>query len=176
MERIETVKPGTAEPAVENIFQEIKQSFGMVPNLFRAYANHPPLLEANWNKVKRVMTEGALARKAKESIALLVSKDNGCKYCVAAHRGALRSIGVSTAEVEAIETDLERADFTRKERALIELARKANLAPHRLADEEFAVLRHLDISDAEIVEALGVMELFCGFNKFLDALKVDIDF
>jgi hypothetical protein len=27
----------------------------MVPNLFRVCAHHPPLLEANRNKVKRVM-------------------------------------------------------------------------------------------------------------------------
>ncbi len=28
----------------------------------------------------------------------------------------------------------------------------------------------------EIVEALGVMELFTSFNKFLDSLKVEVDF
>ncbi|PJB30954.1 MAG: peroxidase, partial [Deltaproteobacteria bacterium CG_4_9_14_3_um_filter_65_9] len=30
--------------------------------------------------------------------------------------------------------------------------------------------------DAEIVEALGVMELFTAFNKFLDSLEVALDF
>jgi hypothetical protein len=28
----------------------------------------------------------------------------------------------------------------------------------------------------EIVEALGVMELFTAFNKFLDSLNVEVDF
>jgi hypothetical protein len=27
----------------------------MVPNLFKTYAHHPPLLRANWSKVKAVM-------------------------------------------------------------------------------------------------------------------------
>jgi len=45
-----------------------------------------------------------------------------------------------------------------------------------LDEEEFQALKGLGATDAEIVEALGVMELFAGFNKFLDSLHVDIDF
>ena len=175
MSRINTLDPQEVRASTAEIFAEIKNAFGMVPNLFRAYANHPPLLEANWFKVKKVMMEGVLSRKTKESIAVLVSKDNSCDYCVAAHSAALRSIGVSDEEVKVIETDLQEADFTRKERALIEFARKANMAPRRVEEAEIKVLRGLGADDAEIVEALGVMELFAGFNKFLDALQIDMD-
>ncbi|WP_305042196.1 carboxymuconolactone decarboxylase family protein [Geoalkalibacter sp.] len=176
MSRIHSLDPQAAQAGTAEIFAEIKQAFGMVPNLFRAYANHPPLLEANWFKVKKVIMEGVLTRKTKESIAVLVSKDNGCDYCVAAHEAALRSIGVSSEEIRAIETDLQQAEFSRKERALIAFARKANIAPLRIEDNEVKALRDLGADDAEIVEALGVMELFAGFNKFLDALRVEIDF
>ena len=57
------------------IFSEIEASFGKVPNLFRTYAHHPPLLRANWEKVKAVMGEGSLSQKAKQAIAVLVSRD-----------------------------------------------------------------------------------------------------
>lgn len=43
-------------------------------------------------------------------------------------------------------------------------------------DEEFAAVRRSGATDAEIIEALGVMELFTSFNKFLDSLQVEIDF
>ena len=174
MKRIDTVTLGTASPEVEEIFQDIKKAFGMIPNLFKTYAHHPPLLEANWHKVKRVMMEGELSRKTKEAIALLVSKDNGCKYCVAAHSGALKAIGVSDEEISLIETNLDQADFTEKERALIRFARKANLAANDVSDEEFLAVRDQGASDAEIIEALGVMEVFTAFNKFLDALEVEL--
>ena len=75
-----------ADPHVEPIFKEIEGAFGKVPNLFRTYAQFPPLLEANWNKVKAVMMGGSLSRQLKEAIAVLVSRDNGCDYCVAAHK------------------------------------------------------------------------------------------
>jgi uncharacterized peroxidase-related enzyme len=174
MARILPAKPQT--PNVDAIFQEIEGAFGRVPNLFSTYAHHPPLLQANWNKVKAVMMEGSLRRKAKETIAVLVSRDNSCSYCVAAHTGALRAIGVTEEELAAIEEDLDKADFSAKEKALINFARKANREPLRIPDEDFAELRRTGATDAEIVGALGVMELFTSFNKFLDSLEVDIDF
>jgi len=174
MAHIALIDPATASPEVSEIYNEIKSAFGMIPNLFKTYAHHPPLLEANWHKVKRVMMEGVLSRKTKESIALLVSKDNGCKYCVAAHSGALKSIGTSDEEIVKIETDLDSAEFTAKERNLINFARKANRAALEVSAAEFVTLQQTGATDAEIIEALGVMEIFTAFNKFLDVLDVEL--
>lgn len=174
MARIALVEPGSADPQVAIIFADIQKAFGRIPNLFKTYARHPPLLEANWYKVKRVMMEGVLSRKTKESIALLVSQDNGCKYCVAAHSGALNMIGISDEEIKRITVNLEDADFSPLERALISFARKANAAPHKVSAEEFNGLKAVGANDAQIVEALGVMEIFTAFNKFLDALDVEL--
>jgi uncharacterized peroxidase-related enzyme len=176
MPRIAPLDPQHASGETTDIFREIKTAFGMVPNLFRTSAHYPPLLRANWNKVKAVMVEGRLRRKVKETIALLVSKDNGCDYCVASHSAALRSIGTSTEEIARIMEDLAESDFSAKERGLIGFVRRANLAPSGITEEEFQALKGFGATDAEIVEALGVMELFVGFNKFLDSLHVDIDF
>ncbi len=122
------------------------------------------------------MMQGDLSRKLKETIAVLVSKDNSCSYCVAAHSGALKSIGVTDEEIKHIKEDLDAANFNEKERALIAFARKANQEPLRITDEEFADLHRAGATDAEIIEALGVMEIFTAFNKFLDSLQVEIDF
>lgn len=176
MSRIEAIVPDTAQEEVADIFREIEGAFGMVPNLFRTYAHHPPLLKANWHKVKAVMMEGALSPKVKQTIAVLVSQDNGCAYCVAAHTAALSAIGLTQEEIAALTEDLEQSDFSGKEKALISFTRKANLTPLRIDETEFAALRRTGASDAEIAEALGVMELFTAFNKFLDSLQVDIDF
>ncbi|MDT8444408.1 MAG: peroxidase-related enzyme [Desulfuromonadales bacterium] len=173
MSRILPVEPQTQN--VTAIFQEIEGAFGRVPNLFRTQAHHPPLLQANWNKVKAVMMEGTLSRKVKETLAVLVSRDNSCTYCVASHTKALHSLGMTDEEVADIVEDLDRSDFSAKEKALVRFARQANSNPTRIPEADFASLRSTGVSDAEIVEALGVMELFTAFNKFLDALEVDLD-
>jgi len=176
MSRIKLPNEREVSKEAEAILKEIEKAFGMVPNLFKTYAHHPPLLKANWNKVKAVMMEGALSRKVKETIAVLVSKDNSCNYCVSAHTAALKSIGVSDEEINNIEENIENTDFNVKEKALISFARKANLEPLKITEAEFQTLRQTAVSDAEIIEALGVMEVFTAFNKFLDSLEVDIDF
>jgi uncharacterized peroxidase-related enzyme len=176
MSRIEPLDPRQASGETADIFREIATVFGNVPNLFRTAAHHPPLLRANWNMVKAMMMEGGLSRKVKETIAVLVSKDNGCDYCVGAHSAALSSIGLSRTAISGIMENLGGSEFTAKEMALIGIARKANLTPLRVGGEQFQALRTLGVTDAEIVEALGVMELFVGFNKFLDSLQVEFDF
>jgi len=161
---------------VQEIFMEIEGAFGKIPNLFKTYAHFPPLLKANWNKVRAIMMQGNLRRKTKEAIALLVSKDNSCAYCVAAHTAALKSIGITEKEINIIENEIEKSMFTEKERELITFARKANKDPNGITDKEFGKLKKAGASDSEIVEVLGVMEIFTAFNKFLDSLNVEIDF
>ena len=176
MPRIKPVDYSDATVEVQQVFDEIKGAFGMIPNLFKTAAHFPPLLKANWEKVKAVMMQGTLTRKTKEAIAVLVSKDNSCKYCVAAHTTVLKSLGVTEEEVKRIEEDIERADFTEKELALISFARKANNNPNKISDNERDALKEKGATDAEVIEALGVMEVYTAFNKFLDSLDVEIDF
>lgn len=176
MARIPVIKNEEISKDVQEIFSEIEKVFGKVPNLFKTYAQFPPLLKANWGKVKAMMLQGNLSRKTKETIAVFVSKDNSCAYCVAAHTAALRSIGMPEDEIKMMESDNDKLACTQKEQKLIAFARKANKDPNKICDEEFEDLKKAGATDSEIVEALGVMELFTSFNKFLDSLNVEIDF
>jgi alkylhydroperoxidase family enzyme len=65
-------------------------------------------------------------------------------------------------------------DFSAKEKALISFAPQANLNPGKIPDDDFTPLRESGATDTEIVEALGVMELFTAFNKFLDSMEVPV--
>ena len=80
MARIRALDKNDVSDEVKIIFTEIESAFGMVPNLFKTSAHFPPLLKANWDKVKAIMMGGNLSRKVKETIAVLVSKDNSCQY------------------------------------------------------------------------------------------------
>lgn len=173
MARIELISGDQASPEAKQILDEIEQAMGRVPNLFKTYAHHPPLLRANWQKLKATMMEGSLSRKLKETIALLVSQDNGCEYCIKAHTMGLKSLKVGDSELAAIrEGRLEAAGFDKKERALVALMRKANATPHDVSDEDFREARGAGASDADLVEAYGVMETFAAFNRFLDSVEV----
>lgn len=158
------------------ILHEIGRTFGLVPNLFQAYAKYPPLLDANWNKVKAVLLNGSLSRQAKESIALLVSSDNGCIYCVAAHSAALRSLGKSEAEIAAMLRNGVLLDLSDAETMLVNFARKVNQHWHDVDTADFEALSHYGITEAEVIEVLGVVELFAGFNRFARVMRIPVDF
>ncbi len=101
MATVKLVEESQASPEVRLVYQDIKKTFGLpfVPNLFRAMAHNPAYLEATWNRVKVVMGQGKLDRKTKEMIAVAVSAANNCEYCVNAHTAALKSLGVTDAEL-----------------------------------------------------------------------------
>jgi len=177
MGRIKPIEDKDVTDEVKPIFAEIEATFGMVPNLFRTAAHFPPLLKANWEKVKAVMTGGSLSRKLKETIAVLVSRDNSCQYCSGAHTMFLKTMGVTDKEIEYINNaNLSGAGFNTKEVALILFAQKANKNPGKIPDQDFQDLINAGATESEIVEALGTMEIFTAFNKFLDSLEVTYDF
>ncbi len=177
MARIKALENRDVSQETKLIFSEIEANFGITPNIFRTMAHFPPLLKANWEKVKAVMMQGNLSRKVKETIAVLISKDNSCQYCVGAHTMWLKAIGVTEKEIENINNiKLEEAGFDKKEIALILFAQKVNTQSNQITKTEFDELIKLGASEHDIVETLGVMELFTAFNKFINALEVDLDF
>ena len=157
--------------AVNEILGEVQEAFGMLPKLWTLYANHPALLKANWEKQKLIMNEGLLSAKLKQAIALSVSVANSCQYCVDAHKMMLESMGVNSEDVE--KNEYEKAGFSKKESLLLEFSNEVNSNAYKIEDKLFKVLRENSCSDAEILEALGVVELYVGYNLFLNTLDVE---
>jgi AhpD family alkylhydroperoxidase len=126
MAMIKLISEEEATGKTKEIYDEIKKGFGIpfVPNLFKAMAHNPDLLEANWNRVVNIMAKGKLDRKTKEMIAVAVSATNNCEYCINAHTAALKGMGVS---------------------------------------------------DGELLELMAVVDLFNGFTKFADGLRIESD-
>ncbi|WP_237065933.1 carboxymuconolactone decarboxylase family protein [Microbulbifer guangxiensis] len=174
MSRISLVESPTDDMS-EAVFAEIEQELGDVPNFFRAYANHPGLLRANWEKYKALMVHGCLSPRLKQAIALMVAADNHCDYSIARHSTLLQEMGVDPKEVLLIRTNPDHAHFGPKEHAILELARHANLDPYNHAERLVAAAREQGVKDDEMLEAIGVMEMITGFNKFIEVMAVPQD-
>jgi len=90
-----------SDPRVKTVFDDIRatRQTDFINNLWRRLAFDPPLLEATWAEVKRVMaTPSALDPLTKELIYIAVSVANGCGYCVHSHTAAARAKGMSAAQ------------------------------------------------------------------------------
>ena len=83
MVTIPLVSEADATGKVKEIYADITATLGIdfVPNMYKAMAAKPDYLEANWNKIRAVMsTPGVLDPLTKEIIAVAVSAVAGCKY------------------------------------------------------------------------------------------------
>lgn len=82
MARIRLIEPGEARGRVREIFDEIEivRGPGRVPNLMRAYANHLPSLESNWDRMRYLLKRGLLPGRTKEAIGLTMGALHKCGY------------------------------------------------------------------------------------------------
>ena len=101
----EEAATGTAK----EVYGEIKEAFGMIPNFFAAQgAVDEKWLELNWNREKQIMlSDGALDRKTKEIIAYVVSQMNSCEYCSLAHETMARMVGTTDQEMNEVKMVIE---------------------------------------------------------------------
>jgi uncharacterized peroxidase-related enzyme len=86
---------------VAEVYADIKEKFGMVPNFFKAQAAiDADWLEVNWQRTKHIMlSSDGLDRKTRELIAFAVSEVNHCEYCTLAHETMARMSGATDREI-----------------------------------------------------------------------------
>ena len=88
-----------ASPQVRAVYDDIKKVRNVpdVNNFWKYLARDPVTLKRTWERVKEVMTPGALDALTKEMVYVAVSVTNGCAYCIASHTAAARKAGMSEA-------------------------------------------------------------------------------
>lgn len=83
---------------VREVFDDIRatRKTDEINNFWKAIAHHPPTLQRTWAAVKEVMGgPGELDPLVRELIYLAVSISNGCEYCIASHKAAAGSKGMT---------------------------------------------------------------------------------
>ena len=75
----------TAADKAKALLQKAKHQLGFVPNMYGAMANVPALFEAYSSTYAAFRQDGGFTPVEQEVIFLVVSRGNGCHYCMAAH-------------------------------------------------------------------------------------------
>ena len=111
-------------PANQAIFDNLKQKFGFVPNLYATFA----LSERALNTYLALQnSKSSIGDKARNVIHLVVSQVNGCTYCLAAHTAVGKMLGFS--EAQMLEIRRGRASWDGRLDALARMTR--NIATER---------------------------------------------
>ncbi len=74
-----------ADPAISTPLAQMEAKIGMLPNMYRAMANVPALLDSYGHAYNLFRAESGFTPVEQEVVFLAISRSNGCHYCVAAH-------------------------------------------------------------------------------------------
>jgi len=83
-----TLKPHTIESAPEGarqILESAQARMGMVPNMYGRMANLAGLLTTYSHGYEAFRAQAGLTPPEQEVVLLVISRENGCEYCVGAH-------------------------------------------------------------------------------------------
>jgi uncharacterized peroxidase-related enzyme len=156
----------------------IKDSFGFVPNFYRAQTMRPDLIDAEAQLVNAILVkEGALTRQQKEYIFLVCSAANLSTYCLAAHCEMVRMLGIQGPEPEQVALDHTAAKLPLPLKALLNFAAKLNRQPTKVSRRDIDALHTYGYNDEQIMEAVLMVGLakFANFVSFGLGAAPDFD-
>jgi uncharacterized peroxidase-related enzyme len=172
MSRINQIAPESATGKAKELLDAVQGKLGMVPNMTRAMANSPAVLDG-YLQLSGALAKGKLPAKTREEIALAVGQANSCDYCVAAHSTIGKMVGLSTDQIR--DSRLGTA-VDPKTDSLIRFARKLVESRGRATDADVASVRNAGFDDGAIAEVVAQVALNVFTNYFNNVAETEIDF
>lgn len=74
----------SAPQASRTVMEAAEKAFGFIPNLYAVFAESPAAIEA-YAAINSAIEKSALSPIEQQVVALAVSTENNCSYCVGAH-------------------------------------------------------------------------------------------
>ena len=173
MALIQTTPPEKAEGKLAELYAEVEQMFGMVPNNVRMLGVSPGLLENQLQLIGHYWGHTTLSAPFLAMTRMLVSKACHSPYCQAFNTGFLLKAGFTKEQIAAMQVDPAQAPLDEKQKALLLFVLKACDNPHSVAAGDVERLRSLGWSDVDILDATAHGARMVGTNIIFDTFKID---
>jgi uncharacterized peroxidase-related enzyme len=157
---------------VEALFQKFEHKIGFVPNVAKVFSLTPEHFLRWFHYYDFLLRneQSPLSRKEREMIALVVSSENKCEYCLASHSAYLRDITKNSVLPDVLIHNYRRAELTERERALLDFAAELTNTSYEMNEQDLERLRNVGLSDEAIFEAAQVAAMFNFTNRLANAL------
>ena len=162
--------PVKLSPAMEAYFRKCEEKLGFVPNVLLAYAFDNIKLEtfaALYNDL--MLAPSGLSKLEREMIAVAVSSQNRCYYCLVAHGAAVRQYSGNPLLGEQVVMNYRAARLGKRERAMLDFAVKLTSAPWSIEDTDRERLRRAGFSERDIWDIAAVVGFFNMSNRVASA-------
>jgi uncharacterized peroxidase-related enzyme len=153
-------------PAIQEKARPILEKTGTLGDIFKLLAIDEKVYFATDAMIQKyLLDETTLSYDIKESIALLISLENGCKMCVDVHKSIAKMLGLSEERIEQVLAGVESIDTDNKEKTLLNFCIKASKKDnYKILKEEIDELKNMGWSDVQVIEAVAITGYFNYIN------------
>jgi uncharacterized peroxidase-related enzyme len=164
------LRQAALSPAMQAYFDKCQEKLGFVPNVLKAYAFDMAKLEAFVAMYNDLMlAPSGLSKLEREMIAVAVSSQNHCYYCLVAHGAAVRVLSNDPPLGELMAMNYRAARLTKRQRAMLDFAVKLTEEPWNIEDADRDALRRAGFLGRDIFDIAAVAAFFNMSNRVASA-------
>ena len=162
------------EEQVESYLKVVEDKIGFIPNVLAAFAKFPKQFEGFTKLYNSLMLgESGLTKLEREMIAVTVSSENHCFYCLVAHGSAVRELSNDPQLGERIAANFRSAELPRRQEELLSFAKKLTKDPSEIGEQERKKLRDVGYTDRDIWDISAIVGFFNMTNRLASAIEME---
>ena len=162
------------EDQVKNYLEIVQQKLGFIPNVLAAFAKFPKQFEGFTKLYNALMLgESGLTKLEREMIAVTVSSENHCFYCLVAHGSAVRELSNDPQLGERIAANFRSAELPKKQEELLNFTKKLTKDPSEIGEIDRQKLRDVGYTDRDIWDISAIVGLFNMTNRLASATEME---
>ncbi|SFR61454.1 uncharacterized peroxidase-related enzyme [Marinobacter daqiaonensis] len=147
-------------------FEICQEKLGMIPNVLTAYSQNLKQLDGFTRLYNELMLgEGELSKLEREMVAVVVSSENKCFYCLVAHGAAVRVLSGDPALGEHMVMNYRTASLDRRQRAMLDFASLLTRSPATVTEDNIQALRDAGLSDRAIWDLSNLVGFYNMSNR-----------
>ena len=162
------------EEQVESYLKIVEDKIGFIPNVLAAFAKFPKQFEGFTKLYNSLMLgESGLTKLEREMIAVTVSSENHCFYCLVAHGSAVRELANDPQLGERIAANFRSAELPRRQEELLSFAKKLTRDPSEIGEQQRKKLRDVGYTDRDIWDISAIVGFFNMTNRLASAIEME---
>lgn len=177
MSIISTVAPNEATGQVAQVYAQVEQAMGRLPNAMKLYSASPDVLAMQWAHIGYYFQHPTLSFPLLASIRMLVSQDNDCAYCIGMNEAMLiQRAGFSPEQTAAAKRNPADAALPAKDKAMLLFVLKATQTPKAVNRADLDALRAMGWTDRDLLDAVNHGARNVAVDILFNTFKIENDF
>jgi len=161
------------DPDIAAYFAKCEEKLGLIPNVLRAYSFDQDKLRAFMAMYNDLMlAPSGLTKAEREMIAVAVSAENRCVYCMTAHGAALRQLTGDPALAEVIAQNWRAAALSPRQRVMLAYVVKLTRFPQEMDQADHDMLGEAGFTDRDIWDIAAVAAFYNMSNRLAAATEM----